>query len=85
MLSYFDDTLGYPWGDANGERRAIIDFNAAHPDRPIDQIHGIRHLLPITQFHARWTDAMYLVHVTDHPRYNEDEGVSLVRRLDLDT
>ncbi|MGH2726972.1 MAG: hypothetical protein ACRDKS_08340 [Actinomycetota bacterium] len=84
VLSYFDDTLGYPWGDANGERRAIIDFNTAHPSRLIDQIHGLRHLLPISQFHARWTDAMYLVHVTDHPRYDEDEGVSLVRRLDLE-
>jgi hypothetical protein len=30
-----------------------------------------------------WPEMMYLAHVLDHPRYDEDEGTALVRRLDL--
>jgi hypothetical protein len=30
-----------------------------------------------------WPEALWLAHVYDHPRYAEDEGTVLVRRLDL--
>ena len=82
-LAYFDDLIGYPWGDSNGERLAIIEFNSAHTKRTIDQLHGLRYTLPESQFHAQWTEAMYLVHVLDHPRYADYEHTSFSTRLDL--
>lgn len=82
-LAYFDDLIGYPWGDSNGERLAIREFNAAHTQRTIDQLHGLRYMLPQSQFHAQWTEAMYLVHALDHPRYADYEHTSFGTRLDL--
>jgi len=83
ILCYFDDVLGYPWGDVNGERLAIIEFNAAHEERKIAQLHGMKFLLPSDQFNQRWVDSLYLAHVFDHSRYGQDEGVAITRRLDL--
>lgn len=84
VLCYFDDVHGYPWGAHNGALLAIRDFNASHEERKVDQLHGLRHLLPRAEFHARWTEAMYLAHVFDHPRYADFEGTHIIRRLDLD-
>jgi hypothetical protein len=83
VLCYFDDVLGYPWGDSNGERRAIIDFNREHEGRVIDHLPGLRFMTPPSQFNTRWVEAMYLVHILDHPRYAEDEGVAIATSLDL--
>lgn len=83
VLCYVDDTLGYPWGDSNGARRAILDFNAAQSHRVIDHLDRMTDLLPASQRGERWTEALYLAHVHDHPRYAEDEGVAITRTLDL--
>jgi hypothetical protein len=83
VLCYFDDVLGYPWGDINGERLAIHEFNAAHEQRKIDFIYGLRYFLPAPYNVQPWTEAMYVAHAFDHPRYDADEGTALVRRLDL--
>jgi hypothetical protein len=83
VLSYFDDSVGYPYGDSNGERRAAADFNANHTDRIIDRLFGLKYNLPASQFNARWAEAMYLIHILDHPRYAEDEGTAISTRLDL--
>lgn len=84
VLCYFDDTHGYPWGDHNGARLAIAEFNAEAHGRRLDQIHGLKFLLPGSQREQRWAEAMYVGHLFDHPRYNEPEGTALVSRLDLD-
>jgi hypothetical protein len=85
FLAYFDDILGYPWGDANGPRPAIAEFNAAHgAARLVDKLHGLRYIVPPGEFHARWTEAMFLVHVLDHPRYNEPEGTAFSHQLELE-
>lgn len=84
VLCYFDDTHGYPWGDSNGARLAIAEYNRGGEERKLDQIHGLRHLLPSSQREQRWPDAIYLAHAFDHPAYNEPEGTALVDRLDLD-
>jgi hypothetical protein len=84
ILCYFDDTHGYPWGDFNGARLAIEEYNAAPGDRRLAQIHGLRFLLPPSEREARWPEAMYVAHAFDHPAYAEPEGTELVRRLDLD-
>jgi hypothetical protein len=83
VLCYFDDTLGYPWGESNGERLAIRDSNEARDHRTIDQLFGMRWLVPPSQAQARWTEALYLLHVHDHPRYAEAEGTTFSTRLDL--
>ena len=49
ILCYFDDTHGYPWGDFNGARLAIEEYNAAGTDRKLAQLHGLRYLLPLAE------------------------------------
>lgn len=83
-LCYFDDTHGYPWGDFNGARLAIEEYNGADEKRKLAQLHGLRFLLPGSEREERWPEAMYLAHAFDHPAYGEPEGTELVRRLDLD-
>jgi len=83
VLCYFDDTHGYPWGDHNGARLAIAEFNEEEHGRKLDQIHGLKYLLPQAERNQRWAEATYLAHLFDHPRYNEPEGTGLVSRLDL--
>lgn len=83
VLCYFDDVLGYPWGESNGPRSAIREFNVAHEQRLVDFLPGLRFLAPPEEFHARWLECMYLAHVLDHPRAADDEGVALVTQLEL--
>lgn len=83
VLCYFDDTLGYPWGDSNGERLAIRESDERRAARVIDRLEGMRWLIPHSQFDARWTEALYLAHILDHPRYADEEGTTLGTRLDL--
>jgi hypothetical protein len=83
VMVYVDDAHGYPWGDTNGPRAAIREFNASHTRRAVDVLHGMRHLVPRRWFDARWPEALWLAHVYDHPRYAEDEGVAVSTRLDL--
>lgn len=83
VLCYFDDTHGYPWGDFNGARLAIDEFNAAEAHRKIAQLHGLRYMLPRSEFDQRWPDAMYVAHFFEHPAYADPEGTELVTRLDL--
>lgn len=71
---YFDDVFGYGWSEFTGERAAISDFNAAHEERKIAKIHGLRYSLPPSQLPLPWHEQMYLVHVFDHPRYATHEG-----------
>jgi hypothetical protein len=71
---YFDDVFGYGWSDFNGERAAIRDFNAAHDERKLGKIHGLRYSLPASQLALPWHEQMYLMHAFDHPHYSTHEG-----------
>jgi hypothetical protein len=71
---YFDDLFGYGWSEFTGERAAIEDFNAAHEQRKIGKIHGLRYGLPASQHPLPWHEQMYLVHAFDHPHYGTHEG-----------
>ena len=84
VMVYVDDAHGYPWGDTNGPRAAIREFNAARSARALDHLYGMRHQVPRASFHSRWPEALWLAHVYDHPRYAEDEGVAISTRLDLE-
>lgn len=83
VLCYFDDTLGYPWGESNGARLAIADFNTEREDRKLDLLEGMKYLIAPTERDEKWVEALYLAHLHDHPRYSEFEGTHLTRRLDL--
>lgn len=83
VLCYFDDTHGYPWGEVNGARLAIAEFNSSRKDRQLAQLHGLRYLLPVSERGSRWPEAMYVAHAFDHPHYADPEGTELARRLDL--
>lgn len=84
VMVYVDDAHGYPWGDTNGPRLAIREFNAGRSERALDYLYGMRHLVPRASFGSRWPEALWLAHVYDHPRYAEDEGVAISTRLDLE-
>jgi len=71
---YFDDVFGYGWSDFAGERAAIADFNAAHEQRKIGKIHGLRYELPHSEFMRPWHEQLYLLHAFDHPEYGTSEG-----------
>jgi hypothetical protein len=79
---YFDDILGLSYGDCNGPRLAIAEFNDSHPQRKISPIFGLRHFVPRAFFDSPWTDKMYMAHIFDHPLYAKTDHVSS-RRLDL--
>ncbi|HUE27281.1 MAG TPA: hypothetical protein VMP89_10950 [Solirubrobacteraceae bacterium] len=85
FLAYFDDVLGYPWGFTNGPMPAIAQFNSEHgATRLVDELRGLRYVVPRGEFDARWTEAMFLVHVLDHPRYDDAEGTAFSNQLELD-
>jgi hypothetical protein len=72
VFCYFDDTIG-PHEELHsefaGELLAIREFNTAHERRKLAKVHGLRYkLLPLEE---PWIDAMYVLHIFDHPRYNE--------------
>lgn len=75
IYSHFDDVLGLTFADHNGERLAIAEFNEAHPKRQISPIYGFRHYVPRKYRNADWIEEAYIVHVMDHARYNEHDGL----------
>lgn len=75
IASYFDDIMGLTFGDHVGERAAIAEFNASHLTRKVSPIHGLRHHLPWPLSAAQWPEMMYLVHLFDHPRYGDADGL----------
>ena len=72
---YLDDIMGGTFGDCNGERLAISDFNARHPSAKISPIYGLRHFLPWPLSTAMWPEMMYMAHLFDHPRYAANDGL----------
>jgi hypothetical protein len=75
VYCYFDDIIGFTFGDLNGERLAIHEFNAKQRDRQISPIYGLRYELPRRYFFDEWTEKMFLAHCIDHPRYNAPDGL----------
>jgi hypothetical protein len=71
---FFDDVFGYAWSDLVGARAAIADWGAAHEQRKLAKIHGLRYSLPPSQDSLPWHEQMYLAHVLDHPDYDVPEG-----------
>ncbi len=67
---YFDDTMGSMeelYNEFTGELLAIREFNEKHEARKIALIHG---LIQNRIIKSKWCNAMYALHVFDHPLYN---------------
>jgi hypothetical protein len=45
IYCYFDDIMGFSYSDYNGERLAIMEFNASHGSRKISPIYGLKYFL----------------------------------------
>ncbi len=65
---YFDDILGYTFGDHVGERLAIEEFNTSHALRKISPIHGLRYYAPERYANRMW-EKNYMAHFFDHTLY----------------
>jgi hypothetical protein len=72
VMCYFDDTVG-PHEELHceftGELLAIAEFNAAHRDRKLTKVNGLARKLPDES--EPWVEGIYVLHLFDHPRYNE--------------
>lgn len=72
---FFRNILGRTFGDHNGERLAISDFNASHEMQKISKIYGLQYYLgsPIGQ--QRWVEQFYMAHIFDHESYGIFDGL----------
>jgi hypothetical protein len=69
ICCYFDDVLGFTWGDHNGERLAIHEFNATHRLRKISPIYGLKHYVPRECFNDMWVEKYWMAHIFEHSKY----------------
>jgi hypothetical protein len=79
----FDDVLGFTYGDHNGERLAIHEFNAAHPKRKISPIYGLRHYVPARCFNDMWVEKVWIAHIFDHSMYGKRDNLVKQHNLTL--
>jgi hypothetical protein len=79
---YCDDVLGFTFGDHNGERLALSEFNAGHDLRKISPAYGLKHYMPARFATEMWLDKYWLAHIFDHPLYGRRDN--LVRRHNLE-
>jgi hypothetical protein len=71
---YFDDILGYSFGDCVGERLAISDFNCKHEERKISPIYGLQYYVPKRFADEMQWEKQYMAHIFDHKLYNQYDG-----------
>lgn len=81
---YFDDMIGFTFGDGNGERLAIAEFNAARARRNVSPIYGLKRFAPVEERQQPWVEQMYMAHIGDHPLYARfDQLLRGSGRLDI--
>jgi hypothetical protein len=83
VYCYFDDTLGFTFGDYNGERLAITEFNASHSSRRLSPIYGLRHYLPQRHANEMWVEKYWMAHLFDHPHYGDKDNLVRDHQLRL--
>ncbi len=79
---HFDDILAFTYGEHNGERLAISEFNAANSARKISPIYGLKFFLPSVMRNDMWPECCYMAHILDHSLYGLSDG--LVKRPTLE-
>jgi hypothetical protein len=77
----FDDVLGFSYGDCNGQRLAIHEFNASHAMRKVSPMYGLRHYVPARCFNEMWVEKVWIAHIFDHSLYGKRDH--LVKQHDL--
>jgi hypothetical protein len=78
---FFRNILGLTYGDHNGERLAMSEFNAAHQKRKVSKIYGLNYFLGPG---VGWfVDQYYMGHIFDHPLYGNHDRLIPTQRLDL--
>jgi hypothetical protein len=77
---YFDDILGFTFGDHVGERLAISEFNESHQMRKISPIYGLRYYVPERYSNWMW-EKQYMAHIFDHPLYGNNDGSVIPERV----
>jgi hypothetical protein len=80
---YCDDVLGFTFGDHNGERLAISEFNADHETRKVSPIYGLKHYMPKRFANEMWLDKYWIAHLFDHPLYGQRDNLVKQHNLDL--
>lgn len=75
VLCYCDDILGYTYGDYNGERLTMSDFNASFSMRKFSPVYGLKYHVPSQHKNSAWTDKLYFLHVFDHALYNHPDSL----------
>ncbi|MDH3411289.1 MAG: hypothetical protein OEM98_02265 [Gammaproteobacteria bacterium] len=80
---YFDDVLGFTYGDHNGERLAIHEYNAAHLTRKISPIYGLKYYVPTAFSNEMWVDKFWIGHIFDHSMYGRRDPLVQGHNLDL--
>jgi hypothetical protein len=73
---YLDDCMGLTFGDHNGERLAIGNFNASHDTRKISPIYGLKYFLPAPFANQLWLEAFFMAHIFDHDQYAGFDGLA---------
>jgi hypothetical protein len=69
-ICYFDDVIGTDiefYGDFTGERLAIHEFNAEHQHSKLSPIYWLTSIVCAPSWHFQ----MYVLHLFEHPRYNQ--------------
>jgi hypothetical protein len=79
----FDDVLGYSFGERNGERLAIREFNDVDATRWASPVFGLQHFVPLRCRNDPWVDKVFLAHLTDHPAYARYDGLAGIPDLPL--
>ena len=77
---FFRNTLGRSFGDFNGERLAMSEFNAARETRKLSKMYGLGYFLGDV---GRWVDQYYMAHIFDHEQYGCYDGLIREAVLDL--
>jgi hypothetical protein len=73
VLCYFDNIIGLTYGDCNGERLAVAEFNAKHVARKVSPLYGLKHFVPPQQAGLWWPELFYFLHIFGHPLYNHPD------------
>ena len=73
VYCYFDDIMGFTFGDHVGERLAISEFTASHDLRKLSPIYGLEHYVP-RRFANRWWGKYYMAPIFDHESYGTYDG-----------
>jgi hypothetical protein len=83
VYCYFDDTIGLTHSEFAGALLSINEYNQSHESRKIAQIRSLRHFVSKQFATGYWTESFYLLHVFDHPEYNQSDGIVRAQRMDL--